>query len=105
MNFPPFVWSVVSSSHPSASLHLLLHLVGVGVHSGGHLHGLAAAAADVLEEAEVGAAGHDDRDDDDDGGAEGRRHGVFKDRLEPPQADPLWPLEEQALAGFAGGLT
>lgn len=59
------------------SLHLFLDLVGVHVHSRGHLHGLAAAGTDVLEEAEVGTARHDDRDDDDDGGTEGWRHCIF----------------------------
>lgn len=85
---PPRALPSLSASGSSASLHLLLNLVGVHVHSRGHLHGLATAAADVLEEAQVGAARHDDRDDDDDGGAEGRRHGVLQDRLEAPQADP-----------------
>lgn len=90
VNFPSFfsLTLFLSVFSPSASLHLLLHLVGVHVHRRGHLHGLAAAAADVLEEAEVGTARHDDRDDDDDGGAEGRRYSVFQDRLEAPQADP-----------------
>lgn len=84
---------------------MLLHLVGVHVHSRGDLHGLTAAAAHVLEEAEVRAAGDDDRDDDDDGGAEGRRHRVFQDGLEAPQADPSGPLDQEAVVGLAGGLT
>ncbi len=84
------------------SLHLLLHFVGVHVHSGGHLHRLAAAPAHILEEAEVSTARHDDCDDDDDGGAEGWRHGVFQDRLEASQADPSRALDEQAVVGLAG---
>lgn len=72
---------------------MLLDLVGVHVHGRGYLHGLAAAATDILEEAEVGAARHDDRDDDDDGGAESWRHSVFQDRLEAAQADPTRPFD------------
>lgn len=100
---PSSLWSVYS---PAPSLHLLLHLVGLSVHLRHHLHGLAAAAADVPEEAEVGAARHDDHDDDDDdGGAEGGRHGVLQDRLEAPQADPTGPLDQQAVIRLTGGLT
>lgn len=75
----------------STSLHLLLDLVGVHVNGRGHLHGLAAAGTDVLEEAEVGTARHYDCDDDDDGGTEGWRHRVFQDRLEASHADPTRP--------------
>lgn len=53
------------------SLHLLLDFGRVHVNSRGHLHGLAAAGADVLQETEVGTARHDDGDDDDDGSPKG----------------------------------
>lgn len=75
----------------STSLHLLLDLVGVHVNSWGHLHRLAAASADILEEAEVGTARHYDCDDDDNGGTKGWRHSVFQDRLEASHADPTRP--------------
>lgn len=104
----PLDESILSSPPPlpplpglSASLHLLLDLIGV--RGRGHLHGLATAAADVPEEAQVGAARHDDRDDDDDGGAEGGRHSVLQDGLEAPQADSAGPPE--GLVGVAAGLT
>lgn len=71
----------------AALLHLLLHLVAFAIGSRLHLHGPTAAAADVPEEPEVGAARHEDRDHDDDGGAEGGRDGVLQDRRESSQTD------------------
>lgn len=69
----PSPWVLVGSRGflAPASLHLLLHLVALVVGSRLHLQGLAAAAADVPEEAQVGAARHRHRHQDDDGGAEG----------------------------------
>lgn len=72
---------------PVASLHLLLHLGALATGSGLHLRGLAAAPADVPEEAQVGPARHHDRHHDDNGGAEGGGDGVPQDGRESPQTD------------------
>lgn len=84
----------------SFSLHLLLDLVGVHIHDRSHLHGLAAAGADVFQETEVSAARHDDHDDDDYGGPEGWWHSAIQDRLEASHADPT-----RAQAWIAGSFT
>lgn len=86
-------------------LHLLLHLVRIHVHRGRHLQGFAAAAADVFEKTEVGAARHDDHDDDDDGGAEGWGHAVFEDGLQAAHVDATRSSAKQALVGVSGSLS